>query len=273
MASLLSLYVAALPSTPSPWTEHGSKNCFEHHGAEVLDGGRSLGIMSLEKCQSECLSLPECGAVTFHVYEANHSAAHNCYRRASVLLAQCEDQPDYVTYTRSTSAQKLQQQVNAAIAQNQNTITVPGGDYHFGPVNFNIHRAKGLKILAPDGTVALWFSGPAGVNISDSIDLSIGNWTIDYQDWSSQSQHLFATNQIHGRTTGGNAGITFNMWNSTRVTAEDLTIRHAHFMAVTAFNGECYQTLNPNPGTNTNPDPDPTLNPDPSPNPNPNPKA
>ena len=228
----------------SPWTEHNSTNCFEHHGAQVLDGGRSLGIMSLAMCQEKCLEHPDCGAVTFHLYEANHSAAHNCYLRASVELEECADQPDYATYTHTTKAQQLQEQVNAAIAQNKNNITVSGGNYDFGYANFNIHRAKGLKILAPHGTVSLLFSGSAGVNISDTTDLYLENWSIDYLEGVSQhNQSTFvATKGKNGVNVtrsdlSANIGITFNLWNSTRVAVQDLTIRHAPFMAVTAFNG------------------------------------
>ena len=195
-------------------------------------------------CQEKCLALPDCGAITFHLYEANHSAAHNCYLRVSVVLEKCEDQPDYATYTRSTKAQELQEQVNAAIAQNKHNISVRGGEYDFGGVNFNIHRAEGLKILAPDGTISLLFSGGAGVNISDTTDLYLEHWLIDYQEGSNQRvlSALESTNKIDDRyitepKLNANIGITFNLWNSTRVTVQDLTIRHAPFMAVTAFNG------------------------------------
>eukprot|EP01044_Picomonas_judraskeda_P005720 COSAG03_NODE_548_length_7000_cov_2.644110_5_plen_145_part_00 len=76
--------------------------------------------------------------------------------------------------------------------------------------------------MSSPSPVELWFSGSAGVNITSSSDVLLGNWTIDYDPPPTQQE---------------TAGSTVNLLNCTRVVCEDVTIRTAPFMAVTAFNG------------------------------------
>ena len=123
------------------------------------------------------------------------------------------------------SAQDLQRAVDIAIANQDSTMWIPGGVYNFSTNNFRITGANGLRFLAPE-TVFLMFSGSSGVNISHTTDLSLANWTIDYPD-----------DNTFNSDSGGSSGITFHMFNSTRVHAEDITIHHAPYFAVTAFNG------------------------------------
>ena len=54
------------------WSDHGGKNCFEAHGGQVLDCGRSIGVMTLAACQAKCVELPGCSAVTYHDFAANN---------------------------------------------------------------------------------------------------------------------------------------------------------------------------------------------------------
>lgn len=128
------------------------------------------------------------------------------------------------------TAEQLQHLVDSAIASRAASVDVPGGDYlfnHSGGTDFSVLGASGLRIRAL-GRVTLWFAGSAGVNITDSTDVqligdgSTGAWTLDY-DPPPTKQEL--------------AGSTLNLLNCTRVVAEDVTIRAAPYMAVTAWNG------------------------------------
>ena len=84
-------------------------------------------------------------------------------------------------------------------------------------------------------------SGSAGINISSSVDLSLGNWSIDYVDAPSDGVVGPARGAYHQRVgdpyCGKSCGITFNLLNSTRVIVEDLHIHSSPYMMVTAFNG------------------------------------
>ena len=128
------------------------------------------------------------------------------------------------------AAEQLQHRVNSAIASRAASVDVPGGDYlfnHSGGIDFLVIGASGLRIRAL-GRVTLWFAGSAGVNITDSTDVQlvgdgdVGAWTLDYEP-PPVKQEL--------------AGSTLNLLNCTRVLAEDVTIRAAPYMAVTAWNG------------------------------------
>lgn len=76
--------------------------------------------------------------------------------------------------------------------------------------------------------MTLWFAGGAGVNFTDSTDVQLvgsdskPTWILDYDPP--------ATMQVK-------TGSTLNLLNCTRVLAEDVTIRAAPYMAVTAWNG------------------------------------
>lgn len=121
------------------------------------------------------------------------------------------------------SASELQANLDAAIAAGAATFAVPAGTYNFSTANFNVFGAThGLRLLAA-GATAL-FHGTSGVNVTNCADLHVSGLTIDY-----------ASPEPHGRR--GVPGITYNVWNSTRVTSEDVTILRAPFFAVTAFNG------------------------------------
>ena len=129
------------------------------------------------------------------------------------------------------TAAQLQQQVDAAIANGSPSVDVPGGAYLFnasGGTDFLVMGASQLRIraLAP---VTLWFAGGAGINLTDSTDVQlVGSgdrqpaWILDYDPP--------ATHQVI-------TGSTLNLLNCTRVLAEDVTIRAAPYMAVTAWNG------------------------------------
>eukprot|EP01051_Picozoa_sp_SAG22_P005058 SAG22_NODE_289_length_12942_cov_6.674531_8_plen_554_part_00 len=135
------------------------------------------------------------------------------------------------------TAAQLQRRVDAAIDNGAPSVDVPGGAYLFnssGGTDFLILGASKLEIraLAP---VTLWFAGGAGVNITDSTDVQLvgssggggpgagrAGWILDYDPP--------ATAQVK-------AGSTLNLLNCTRVLAEDVTIRAAPYMAVTAWNG------------------------------------
>jgi hypothetical protein len=129
------------------------------------------------------------------------------------------------------AAAALQRQVDAAIAGSKQSLHIAGGAYHFGLNNFQIVGARKLALLAP-APITLWFIAGAGVNITDSEELSLGNWTIDYENGGNgvgMAGHV-DDSAVHG-------AITFNLLNSTGVRVVGLTIRRAKFMVVTAFNG------------------------------------
>ena len=139
------------------------------------------------------------------------------------------------------SAQELQRSVNAAIASGAPSLTLPGGHYEFGAVNFNIHGAKSLDLLAPEPVSLLFSVKNAGVNISNCEDLSIGNITIDYDvafDDDDDSDSHDDSRDGAGKPPGAHHGaITLNLLNCTRVSVSDVTIKKAGFMVLTAFNG------------------------------------
>ena len=87
-----------------------------------------------------------------------------------------------------------------------------------------------MALLAPS-PVTLWFASTNGVNITNSEDLSLGNWTIDSTD--SASSTALATEASAKVLTI----ITLNLLNCTRVRVSDVTIRSGYNMILTAFNG------------------------------------
>ena len=130
------------------------------------------------------------------------------------------DDPPRLPHAPITAVQ-LQARVDAAILAGTGRMEIPGGAYFFNRSDFLIENAAGLQISSP-APVELWFSGAAGVNITSSSDVLLGNWTIDYDPPPTKQE---------------TAGSTVNLLNCTRVVCEDVTIRTAPFMAVTAFNG------------------------------------
>jgi hypothetical protein len=129
------------------------------------------------------------------------------------------------------SAKDLQNAVNSATTPGT-TIYVPPGDYYFHESNLNITHARNISIIpATAGNITLWFSGDAGINISHSTNVQIGHAhrgsvVIDYDP--PPPQHP---------TFHEKSGITLHMHNCTRVLVENVSIRAAPFMAVTAFQG------------------------------------
>ena len=83
--------------------------------------------------------------------------------------------------------------------------------------------------------VSLIFSGRAGVSFVDATRVSIGNISIDYDP----------------RPTKPLASITYTLVNSSEVLTQDLTIRSAPYMAVTAFTGGGNHTFAPGGGNHT----------------------
>lgn len=123
-------------------------------------------------------------------------------------------------------ASELQQIVNKAISTGAPIVTIKGGAYHFHDANFEIFGARKLTILASD-PVTLWFGGANGVNITNSEDLSLGNWTID-----NEAQGVTSTSAGKVETI-----VTLNLLNCTRVSVTDVTIKRGYNMILTAFNG------------------------------------
>ena len=121
-----------------------------------------------------------------------------------------------------SSAAELQAQLNAAIAARAPTFTIPAGTYNFSTANLNVSGASALLLVA-DGATAL-FRGAAGVNITNCEALHVRGLSITYE-----------SPVPHGRR--GVPGITYNVFNSSSVLSEDITIFRAPFFAVTAFNG------------------------------------
>lgn len=125
-------------------------------------------------------------------------------------------------YTRgSPSAEDLQAALTVAIQDGEATFTIPGGTYHFANnTSLLIHDAADLSIRAPE-PVELIFSGSAGVSFVNAARVTIENIAIDYDPLPTTSY----------------SSITYALVNSSDVFTEDLTIRSAPYMAVTAFTG------------------------------------
>ena len=75
--------------------------------------------------------------------------------------------------------------------------------------------------------MTLWFAGLFGVNLTSCEDVSLGNLTIDNEDYARHA----------GQLQGYGTGCTMNLLNCTRVNVSDVTIRRGYNMILTAFNG------------------------------------
>lgn len=119
------------------------------------------------------------------------------------------------------SAQDLQAALTAAIQSGAASFTIEGGTYRFAKdTSLLIHNATDLSIRAPD-PVELIFAGSAGVSFVSAARVTIQNIAIDYDP----------------PPTTSHSSITYALVNSSDVLTEDLTIRNAPYMAVTAFTG------------------------------------
>eukprot|EP01043_Picozoa_sp_COSAG02_P036273 COSAG02_NODE_2646_length_8338_cov_5.543634_2_plen_665_part_00 len=119
------------------------------------------------------------------------------------------------------SAEELQAALTGAIHSGAASVTIQGGTYRFANnTSLLIHNATDLSIRAPD-PVELIFAGSAGVSFVDAARVSIENIAIDYDPPPTRSY----------------ASITYALVNSSDVLTQDLTIRSAPYMAVTAFTG------------------------------------
>ena len=117
--------------------------------------------------------------------------------------------------------ERLQAVVSAAIRSGAASAYIPGGLYRFAHgTSLLIHSASDLAFSVPD-PVELVFSGAAGVSIVNSSRISIGNISIDYNPVPTKAY----------------PSITYALVNSSDVCTEDLTIRSAPYMAITAFTG------------------------------------
>eukprot|EP01052_Picozoa_sp_SAG31_P002260 SAG31_NODE_78_length_27447_cov_83.819877_6_plen_896_part_00 len=115
----------------------------------------------------------------------------------------------------------LQVAINDAILRQAPSVVVPGGTYRFERgVSLLIHNATDLAILARQ-PLHLVFSGSAGVSFVSCARVSLGNISIDYDPPPEASY----------------SSITFSLVNSSDVLTEDMTIRSAPYMAITAFTG------------------------------------
>ena len=119
------------------------------------------------------------------------------------------------------AAEGLQAELTAAIEAGQPSFTIKGGTYRFkSGTSLLIHNATDLAIRAPD-PVELIFEGSAGVSFVSAVRVSIENIAIDYDPLP----------------TKGHSSITYALVNCTDVLTQNLTIRSAPYMAVTAFTG------------------------------------
>lgn len=146
--------------------------------------------------------------------------------------------PTIGTAVQRWSAKDLQQAVNLVIANgapSNATIFVPSGDYYFYGRSFNITHAHNLSII-PEGNLTLWFSGNAGINISHSTNIQIGQ-DDDGGDAQSTIGIDYDPPPPQHPTFHEKSGITLHIYNCTRVVVENVIIRAAPFMAVTAFQG------------------------------------
>ena len=231
------------------WVQHVGLNCFTNK-AQGYMGGATI----LPEPYSRSIALPGC--------EAACLADLNC---SAIVVP--TDAPVPPSSTPDAVSIALQKQVNAAIASAAQSIRLPGGTFHFGETNFQILGARNLALLAPR-RITLWFAKGkrslsralcvcvcycviitcyrcmvhmlqgAGVNITNSVDLSLGNITIDYHENIQPSQQQQPPKQQRQQQLSGSKGaITLNLLNSTRVAVSDVNINAAKFMVITAFNG------------------------------------
>eukprot|EP01050_Picozoa_sp_SAG11_P017666 SAG11_NODE_2571_length_3211_cov_4.163239_3_plen_329_part_00 len=202
---------ASPTASSASWVEHVGLNCFTNH-AQGWKGGTSIPPepfsrnITLMGCQEACLADALCTAIVVPTPHAQR--------------------PPHPPLSPDAKAKGLQKRVKLAIANGARSLVVPGGAYHFGSTNFQIEGAENLALLAPE-PLDLWFAKPAGVNITNCKDLSLGNISINYGEVSTEVT----------TTAGGAQGITLNLLNSSRVSVSDVSITGAAFMVITAWNG------------------------------------
>eukprot|EP01052_Picozoa_sp_SAG31_P052225 SAG31_NODE_12792_length_916_cov_1.456548_1_plen_157_part_01 len=121
----------------------------------------------------------------------------------------------------------LQQMVDAAIAGGAPSITIKGGAYHFSDANFEVFGARKLAMLAPE-PVVLWFSASAGVNITNSEDLSFGNWTIDNENFAAEHSNNGGVQLLPAPAKKSDTIVTLNLLNCTRVSVSDVNISRGY---------------------------------------------
>lgn len=97
----------AAPPTPPPatWAKHAGANCYDGAGATSLDT-ESAVQMSVEVCEQLCTRTPRCTGVT--VSQATYGGGHACFRRADVVVGQCEKSTEYDTYTMSRQSSSVE---------------------------------------------------------------------------------------------------------------------------------------------------------------------
>ena len=114
----------------------------------------------------------------------------------------------------------LQQQVNTAVAAHAAVIAVAGGKYQFNGADFEVFDAFNLRFVATT-PVLLSFAPGFGVHFRSSSNVSVVDWTIDYDPpWTKRT-----------------FGVTYQLTNCSDILTEDLTILSAPQMAVTGYNG------------------------------------
>jgi hypothetical protein len=160
--------------------------------------------------------------------------------------------PSSSSLSSSWTANDLQKVINSAIRIPNNSsniktiIHVPPGDYFFGRRSLNITHAQNLTIVPNKNStgnenITLWFSGDAGINISHSVNVQIGqDSTINTTSGSDGVGRIiidYDPPPPPQPTFRETSGITLHMYNCTRISVHNLVIRAAPFMAVTAFHG------------------------------------
>jgi len=85
--------------TPSGWTEHPDLNCFDGHGAQVVDGDDPTHpfstSMTVSQCEASCDAKSDCTAI---VVPSN--GAPQCFRRKNAVISKCLADQGYNLYTR-----------------------------------------------------------------------------------------------------------------------------------------------------------------------------
>jgi hypothetical protein len=85
-------------STQGAFTKHASTNCYAGHGGTaVFPDDHALPSKTVAECGAACTSNAACNAF---VVEADTTTG-NCWLRASVVLAECDQNSPYDTYDHS----------------------------------------------------------------------------------------------------------------------------------------------------------------------------
>ena len=103
LGTSFSTYVHKASAQAQGFNCYGARGGSSAHGAKDLEHpvDSSCGIMSVGDCLGKCALLPGCTAIT---WGRTSPGQGNCYRKADVVLSQCDHGTDFDTWLAATAS-------------------------------------------------------------------------------------------------------------------------------------------------------------------------